>query len=77
MPNGLVDIRDQLQAGDAELQALAQEHSQYEAQLQQLTHSPYLSAEDRLLEGELKKQKLRVKDQIERRLASLSRNGAG
>ena len=74
MPIRLVDIREQLLAGDAELQSLAQEHSRYDTQLQQLTRSPYHSAEDILLEAELKKMKLRVKDQMERRIALLSRS---
>jgi len=51
--------RDAVDA-DPEIQRLAQEHSRYEAQLQQLTTSPYLSAEDILLEVDLKKMKLRV-----------------
>jgi hypothetical protein len=74
MPIRLVDIREQLLAGDAELQLLAQEHSRYETQLQQLTRSPYLNAEAILLEADLKKLKLRVKDQMEKRVALLSRS---
>jgi hypothetical protein len=60
---------------DPEIQRLAQEHSRYEMQLQQLTTSPYLSAEDILLEADLKKMKLRVKDEMERRVALLTKSG--
>lgn len=66
--------RDAVDA-DPEIQRLAQEHSRYEAQLQQLTTSPYLSAEDILLEADLKKMKLRVKDEMERRAALLAKSG--
>lgn len=59
-------------ARDAEFQRLRQEHSQYEAQLDQLSKSPYVSAEDLLLEAKLKKMKLRVKDEMQRRAALLS-----
>ena len=66
--------RDAVDA-DPEIQRLAQEHSRYEMRLQQLTTSPYLSAEDILLEADLKKMKLRVKDEMERRVALLTKSG--
>jgi uncharacterized protein YdcH (DUF465 family) len=69
----LRDSREGVVAGDPEFQRLAQEHSRYETQLQQLSTTPYLSAEDILLEADLKKMKLRVKDQMERRLAQLAK----
>ena len=69
----LSEIREQLLAGDTELQRLAEEHSRYAAQLEQLTKTPYLSAEDLLLESNLKKMKLRVKDEMEKRIARNSR----
>ena len=65
----LREVREQLLEGDAEFRHLAEEHSRYEAQLEQLTKSPYLSAEDILLESDLKKKKLRVKDEMERLIA--------
>jgi len=65
----LREMRDRLLAGDAEFRRLNEEHSRYEAQLEQLSNTPYLSAEDILLEAKLKKLKLRVKDEIEMRLA--------
>jgi hypothetical protein len=73
MPITLGDTRDRLLAGDPELQHLAQQHSQYEAQLLQLFRSPYRNAEDIILEADLKKMKLQVKDAMEKRVAHLSR----
>jgi uncharacterized protein YdcH (DUF465 family) len=69
----LQETRERLLAGDAEFRRLAEEHSRYEAQLEQLSTTPYLSAEDILLEAQLKKMKLRVKDEMERRVALHSR----
>jgi uncharacterized protein YdcH (DUF465 family) len=68
------EVREQLLTGDAEFRHLAEEHSRYEAQLEQLTKSPYLSAENILLEAELKKQKLRVKDEMERLVAQRTKS---
>lgn len=64
------EIREQLMASNPEFQQLAQEHYKYENQLKQLTTQTYLNAEDLILETELKKQKLRVKDQMERLVAA-------
>jgi uncharacterized protein YdcH (DUF465 family) len=66
------DIREQLLSGDAEFQKLAQEHSFYEMQLQQLSRSPYLNSDVIEQEANLKKLKLRVKDEMERRIARVS-----
>jgi len=52
-------------ARDADFQRLAQEHSQYEVQLDRLSKQTYLNSEDLLMEIELKKRKLRVKDEME------------
>jgi len=52
-----------------EFRNLAQEHSRYEEQLHQLTGRPYLSSEDILLEAQLKKLKLRLKDQMQQLIA--------
>jgi len=65
----LREVREQLLANDAEFRHLAEEHSRYEAQLEQITKSPYLNAEDIVLEAKLKKQKLRIKDEMERLIA--------
>jgi len=71
----LRDLREEAIAGDSEFQRLAQEHSRYEAQLKELSATPYLSAEDILLQADLKKLKLQLKDEMERRLATLARSG--
>jgi uncharacterized protein YdcH (DUF465 family) len=68
------EIREKLVAGDAEFRSLAEEHSRYEAQLDQLYRTPYVSAEDILLEANLKKKKLRVKDEMEKRIALVSKS---
>jgi uncharacterized protein YdcH (DUF465 family) len=68
------EIREKLVAGDAEFRNLAEEHSRYEAQLEQLYKTPYVSAEDILLEANLKKMKLRVKDEMEKRIALVSKS---
>jgi uncharacterized protein YdcH (DUF465 family) len=67
----LSDTREQLLAADTEFRRLAEEHSRYAAQLDQISKESYRSAEDLLLESQLKKMKLRVKDQMERRAALL------
>ena len=63
------DIREHLMASNAEFQRLAQEHSRYEAQLEQLSETPYLSSEDIIRQTTLKKLKLRVKDQMAKLIA--------
>ena len=63
------EIREHMLSSNPEFQKLAQEHSGYEAQLEQLTESPYLSSDDLLLQIELKKRKLRVKDAMEQMIA--------
>jgi len=59
------EVREMLLARDADFQRLAQEHSQYENQLDVLARQTYLNSEDLLLEIELKKRRLRVKDEME------------
>jgi uncharacterized protein YdcH (DUF465 family) len=69
MSTTLRDIREQLLSGDPDFQKLAREHLQYEMELQQLSRSPYLNSEVILQEANLKKLKLRVKDEMEKRIA--------
>jgi uncharacterized protein YdcH (DUF465 family) len=73
MPALLRARLEQLMTHDQELQKLAKEHSEYEAQLRQLAKSPYLNLEDLQREVTLKKLKLRVKDAIRSISPSLSR----
>ncbi len=56
--------RDVLLQTDAEYQRLAEQHQQYEAELQRISKSPYLNSEDLLEEIKLKKMKLHCKDAI-------------
>ena len=63
------DIREELMSKDAEFQRLLEEHNRYEAQLEQLTKATYLSSEDLIQQNTLKKLKLRLKDEMERRVA--------
>ncbi|HEV8383802.1 MAG TPA: YdcH family protein [Candidatus Acidoferrales bacterium] len=69
MPIASRELREQLLSSNSELQRLAQEHSQYEQQVQQLTKDPYLSVEDLNRLAALKKMKLRVKDEMEQLIA--------
>ena len=69
MPTLTQEIREQLLTYDHEFQKLAQQHSEYEAQLRQLSQSSYLNLEDLQQEATLKKLKLRVKDAMERHIA--------
>ncbi len=70
----LRQIREQLLASDAGFRRLGEEHSHYEAQLEQLSQTPYRSGEDILLESNLKKMKLQVKDEMEKRIALASKS---
>ncbi len=65
-------IREHLMANNAEYQRLSEEHSRYEARLDQLSKAPYLSSEDLLEQITLKKLKLRVKDAMEQLVARQS-----
>jgi len=58
--------RDVIVDTDAEYQRLAAKHQEYEAELQNLSKSPYLNSEALLEEIRLKKLKLHVKDEMER-----------
>ena len=67
-------IREQLMANDPEYKRLSAEHARYAAQLDQLTSKPYLNEQEQIEEVRQKKQKLRVKDQMER-LVQQSQSG--
>ena len=69
MPTLTQVIREQLLTCDQEFQKLSQLHSEYEAQLRQLSQSSYLNLEDLQQQVTLKKLKLRVKDAMERHIA--------
>ena len=69
MPTLTREIREQLLTYDEEFQKLMQKHSEYEAQLKQLSQESYLNLEDLQQQITLKKLKLRVKDAMERHIA--------
>jgi hypothetical protein len=56
---------------------LAREHSDYEQQLEELSGRPHLTEEERLLEIQLKKKKLSLKDQMERIVQQHRQQGQG
>ncbi len=58
-------VRDHLLASNDEFRKLAQEHAQYSQRLDSLIHKKYLSEDEKLEEIQLKKMKLRLKDQME------------
>jgi uncharacterized protein YdcH (DUF465 family) len=61
---------------DAEYQRLAEQHRQYEAELQRISKSPYLNSEDLIEEIKLKKMKLHCKDEMERIASRIVRGRA-
>ena len=69
MPTLTRETREQLLTYDQEFQKLVEQHTQYEEQLLQLSHSSFLNLEDLQREITLKKLKLRVKDAMERYIA--------
>ena len=65
--------RDILLDTDAAYQRLAEQHAQYESELQKITTDPYLSSEALVEEVNLKKMKLHCKDEMERIAARVHR----
>jgi len=66
-------IRETLMESDADFQRLVAEHTQYESQLDSLSKQAYRNSEDLLLEIELKKRKLRLRDEMEQIVARAQR----
>ena len=58
-------VREQLMATNSEYQRLCQEHANYAAQIEQLSHKKFLTEQEQVDEVRLKKLKLRTKDQME------------
>jgi uncharacterized protein YdcH (DUF465 family) len=73
MPSATGDIREQLLASNPKFRQLAQEHSKYDAEIEQLSQATFLNLEHFTHEAELKKLRLRVKDEMERIIAETSR----
>lgn len=76
MPMGPQEIREHLMARSEEFRRLANEHAQYAQQLEVLAKKTYLTEEEKILEINLKKLKLRAKDEMERRIQQFKREEA-
>ncbi len=59
-------VREQLMANNSEFQRLREEHLRYSQRLDQLSVKNHLTDQEQLEEIQLKKKKLRVKDEMER-----------
>ena len=58
------EIKEQLMSSSADFRRLAEEHHQYETKLRDLRSHPHLTEQDHLEEIDIKKKKLRLKDQM-------------
>ena len=73
MPTAVREVREQLLSSNPEFQKLAEQHTLYESQLERLSKDPYLNGETIRELTNLKKLKLRVKDEMERIVAQYAR----
>jgi uncharacterized protein YdcH (DUF465 family) len=69
MENSQDELRAHLIATSDEFRTLAAEHAQYHKLLEDLEAKPYLTEAEQVEEVRLKKQKLRLKDQMNAILA--------
>jgi uncharacterized protein len=69
MENHQEEIKAHLMATSDEFRTLAAEHSQLHKKLEELEAKGHLTAEEQMEEVRLKKQKLRLKDQMNAMLA--------
>lgn len=58
------EIKERLQAADPEFRRLSEDHQRLDSRLAELASRPFLSETDMLLEKDLKKQKLVLKDKM-------------
>ncbi|MBN2382596.1 YdcH family protein [bacterium] len=61
-----VVLKQRLMDENPEFARLVQRHQQYDHELQNLVNQPYLSPEEQMKETQLKKMKLRLKDEMAR-----------
>lgn len=59
------ELKAHLMETDQEFRHLAQQHGDYKKRLQELACRPYLTPQEQLEETQLKKLKLRLKDQMQ------------
>ena len=67
--------RDRLMREDAHYRHLAHKHDEYEQRLAELREKRFLSEDEKLEETQVKKLKLRVKDEMESILRQHDSNG--
>jgi len=65
MSNSTGTIREQSVVKSEQYQILLEEHSHYDAKLEELAHRKFLTEQDQIEEARLKKLKLSIKDQME------------
>jgi len=65
MVASLEDLKEHLMATNEQYARLATERQGYKLRLQELAGKPFLSDQEQFEEVQLKKQKLRLKDQME------------
>ena len=63
------ELKAHLMATNDEFRSLAEQHSQYHRQLEEIESKSHLTMEDEDEEHRLKKQKLRLKDQMNQIIA--------
>jgi uncharacterized protein YdcH (DUF465 family) len=63
--SSLQQLREQLEQQDPEYRRLVEEHSARDRRLNELTHKGWLTTDEEQEERRLKKEKLRLKDQME------------
>lgn len=69
------DIKAHLIATNEEFRQLAAQHRDFDTRIEVLEARPFLSEQEKLEEIRLKKQKLRLKDQMEAMLSAYKANG--
>ncbi len=62
------EVKHHLMETDEEFSRMANEHTHYEQKLNDLSQNPHLSEDEQLEEVNLKKRKLSLKDQMERKI---------
>jgi uncharacterized protein YdcH (DUF465 family) len=75
MDKSLEELKQELIATNEEFSRLAREHSEAKRKLEELYSHPHLTDDDRIQEINLKKQKLALKDHMERILQRYKRDG--
>ena len=75
MEVSLQEVKNHLMATDDEFSRLVREHADYERQLQSLASRPFLTEDEQMQEINLKKRKLSLKDQMERIIQKVKKEG--